>query len=165
MAKFYSFNVKLSHFSLPHKLSYYKKVSWNIPSLLFIPCCMRVCSSTTRCGKPHMPVMMLLLMKKLSLCQIFYRLYSPRGPWPLFQFHDHFTDDRTPWTSDQLVARPLPKHRTTQTQNKHIHTPNTLSGIRTHYPSFWASEDSSCLRPLNYCDRLTLSTITCKNIT
>jgi hypothetical protein len=32
-----------------------------------------------------------------------------------------FTDGRTPWTSDQLVARPLPKHRTTQTQNKHTY--------------------------------------------
>ncbi|PNF19818.1 hypothetical protein B7P43_G14295 [Cryptotermes secundus] len=47
------------------------------------------------------------------------------------QFHDHFTDGRTPWTGDQLVARPLPKHRTTQTQNKRIHTPNihVLFGI------------------------------------
>jgi hypothetical protein len=26
-----------------------------------------------------------------------------------------FTDGRTPWTSERLVARPLPKHRTTQT--------------------------------------------------
>jgi hypothetical protein len=35
-------------------------------------------------------------------------------PWALasdFQFHNHFTDGRTPWTSDQLVAKPLPKHR------------------------------------------------------
>jgi hypothetical protein len=29
-----------------------------------------------------------------------------------FVFHfDHFIDGRTLWTSDQLVARPLPKHR------------------------------------------------------
>jgi hypothetical protein len=60
-------------------------------------------------------------------------------PWALasaFQFYDHFTDGRTPWTSDQLVARPLPKLRTTQTQNKHIQTPNihALCGIRTHDP-------------------------------
>jgi hypothetical protein len=82
----------------------------------------------------------------------FHWLYSPRGPWPLFQFHDHFTDGRTPWASDQLVARPLPKHRTTQTHNKHIHTPNihALCRIRTHDPGFRASEDSSCLRPLGY---------------
>jgi hypothetical protein len=39
----------------------------------------------------------------------------------LFQFHDHFADGRTPWTSDQLIAKPLPKHRTRQTQNKHSH--------------------------------------------
>jgi hypothetical protein len=38
-------------------------------------------------------------------------------PWALasdFQFHDHFTDGRTPLTGDQPVAMPLPKHRTTQ---------------------------------------------------
>jgi hypothetical protein len=67
-----------------------------------------------------------------------------------------FPDGRTPWTSDQLVARPLRKHRTTQTQNTHIHTPNihALSGIRTHDRSVRAGEDSSCLRPHGYCDRL-----------
>jgi hypothetical protein len=47
---------------------------------------------------------------------------APVGPGLFFfQFHDHFTDNRTPWASDQLVVRPLPKYRTTQTQNKHIH--------------------------------------------
>jgi hypothetical protein len=73
----------------------------------------------------------------------------------VFQFYD-FTDGRTPWTSDQLVARPLPKHRTTQTQNKRIYTPNihALSGIRTHDPGFRASSDSTCLRSLGYRDRL-----------
>jgi hypothetical protein len=41
-------------------------------------------------------------------------------PWPLLQFHNLFfyTDVWTPWTSDQTLARPLPAHRTTQTQNK-----------------------------------------------
>jgi hypothetical protein len=34
----------------------------------------------------------------------------------LFFHFDHFTDGRTPWTSDQLVAMSLPKHRTTQTE-------------------------------------------------
>jgi hypothetical protein len=35
----------------------------------------------------------------------------------------------------------------------HTHTKiHTLSGIRTHNPSFRASEDSACLRPLRYCD-------------
>jgi hypothetical protein len=38
------------------------------------------------------------------------------GPWPLLQFRNLFyIDGRTPSTSDQPVARPLPTHRTTQT--------------------------------------------------
>jgi hypothetical protein len=71
-------------------------------------------------------------------------------------FHfDYFTDGRTPWTSDQPVARPLSKHWTTQTQNKRIHIPNihALCGIRTHYSGFRAS---TSLRPLGYRDRLIL---------
>jgi hypothetical protein len=78
------------------------------------------------------------------------------GPWPLLQCRNHFwTVGRTPWTSDQLVARPLPKHRRAKTQNKQIYTPNihAVSGIRTHDPSVRASEDCSCLRPRGYCDR------------
>jgi hypothetical protein len=78
--------------------------------------------------------------------------------WALaaFQFPDLFKIGRTPWTRDQLVARPLPKHRTARTQNKHVYTPNIhdLSGIRIHDHSVRASEDSSCLRPLGYRDRL-----------
>jgi hypothetical protein len=75
---------------------------------------------------------------------------------------DLYTIGRTPWTGNQPVARPLPKYRTTQTQNKrehtrtHTHTPNihALSGIRTHDHSVRASEDSSWLRPLGYRDWL-----------
>jgi hypothetical protein len=58
------------------------------------------------------------------------------GPSTLIQFRNHFfTDGGIPWTSDQPVARPLPKHRATQTQNKRIHTPNihALSGINGGY--------------------------------
>jgi hypothetical protein len=33
-----------------------------------------------------------------------------------------YTDGRTPWTGDQPVARPLPTHKTTQTQNKRTQT-------------------------------------------
>jgi hypothetical protein len=75
------------------------------------------------------------------------------GPWPLLQFRNLFsTDARTPWTSDQPVGRPLPKHRTEQTQNKRTDI-HALSGIRTHYLSVRASEDSSCFRPPGHCDR------------
>jgi hypothetical protein len=45
------------------------------------------------------------------------------GPWPPFQFLNVYTVGRTPWTGDQLVARPLRTHRTTQTQNKRRHIP------------------------------------------
>jgi hypothetical protein len=38
-------------------------------------------------------------------------LYSPYGPWPLFQFLNPYTVGRTPWTGDQPVASPLPAHR------------------------------------------------------
>jgi hypothetical protein len=31
---------------------------------------------------------------------------------------------------------------------------HALRGIRTHDPSVWAGEDSSCLRPRGHCDRL-----------
>jgi hypothetical protein len=56
------------------------------------------------------------------------------GPWPLLQFRNHFyTDGRTPWTSDQPVARPLHTHRSVR-----------------------ASEDSSCLRRRDHCNRLNL---------
>jgi hypothetical protein len=44
------------------------------------------------------------------------------GNWPLFQFLNLHTFGRTPRTGDQLVARPLPTHRTTQTQNKRTQT-------------------------------------------
>jgi hypothetical protein len=65
----------------------------------------------------------------------------------IYQFLDHFTDGRIPWTGDELVARPLPKHRTTQTQNKRTQLPNihALCGIRTQDTGFQASEDSICL--------------------
>jgi hypothetical protein len=54
-----------------------------------------------------------------TLIQLSMALQPFVGPWPLIQFRNLFyTDDRTPWTSDQPVARPLPTHRTTQTQNK-----------------------------------------------
>jgi hypothetical protein len=52
----------------------------------------------------------------LSFSQPHFFSLALQPPWALaseFQFHDHFTDGRAPWSGDQLVARPLPKHRTT----------------------------------------------------
>jgi hypothetical protein len=81
---------------------------------------------------------------------------APKPLWALvdFQSLDLFTIGRTPWMSDQLVARPVPKHRTAQTQNEHIPNIHALSGIPTHDHSVRAREDTSCLRPLGYRDRL-----------
>jgi hypothetical protein len=52
------------------------------------------------------------------------------GPWRLLQFRNLYTDGRTPWTSDQSVARPLPTHRINAHTDIHA-----LSGTRTHDPS------------------------------
>jgi hypothetical protein len=41
------------------------------------------------------------------------------GPWPLFSVSwSFYTIDRTHWTGDQPVSRPLPTQRTARTQNK-----------------------------------------------
>jgi hypothetical protein len=46
-------------------------------------------------------------------------LYIPLlGLGRFFSFLILYRVGRTPWTGDQPVARPLPTHRTTQTQNK-----------------------------------------------
>jgi hypothetical protein len=60
-------------------------------------------------------------------------LYSSCGPWTLFQFLNLYTVGRTPWTGDQSVARPLPTHRRTQTQNKRTQTP---VGLEPTIPAF-----------------------------
>jgi hypothetical protein len=83
----------------------------------------------------------------------FFTGSTPRGPWPRFPFHDHFTDGRTPWASNQLVARPLPKYRTTEKQNKHTHeTSMTCVGFELTIP---ASERAKTVHAL---DRLTTVT-------
>jgi hypothetical protein len=74
---------------------------------------------------------------------IYLWLYSPCGPWPLFQFLNPYTVDRT-CSGNQLVARPLPTHRTTQTQNKRTDI-HASSWIRTNDPSVRVGEDCSCL--------------------
>jgi hypothetical protein len=49
------------------------------------------------------------------------------GPGRFFSFIIMYTVGRTLWTGDQPVARPLPTHRTTQTQNKRTQT--SMSGV------------------------------------
>jgi hypothetical protein len=63
-------------------------------------------------------------------------LYSPCGRRLLLQFLSAYTVGRTPWTGDQPVARPLPTHRTTQTQNKCTHTSMSRVGFEPRFPVF-----------------------------
>jgi hypothetical protein len=63
-------------------------------------------------------------------------LYILSGPWPLFQFPKLYVDGRAPWMSDQPVARPLPTHRTTQTQNKRTQTSMPWVGFEHTIPAF-----------------------------
>jgi hypothetical protein len=69
------------------------------------------------------------------------RPYSPLlGPSLLFSFVIFFTDGKTPWPSDQPVARPLPTHRRTQPQNKRTQTPMPRMGFEPTIPAFQWTE-------------------------
>jgi hypothetical protein len=59
--------------------------------------------------------------------------------WALVPFSvswSFYTICRTPWTGDQPVARPLPAHRTPQTQNKCTHTSMPWVGFESTIPVF-----------------------------
>jgi hypothetical protein len=65
-----------------------------------------------------------------------YGIYSPSGLWPLFRFLNLYTVGRTPCTRNQPVTRPLPTHRTTQTQNKHKQKSMLRVGFELTIPVF-----------------------------
>jgi hypothetical protein len=78
------------------------------------------------------------------------------GPW-LLQFRNHiYTDVRNPWMSNLNTGQ----YRQRESAHTDIHA---LIGIRTHDPSVWASEDSSCLRPRCQCDRMYLDSTCVKS--
>jgi hypothetical protein len=61
---------------------------------------------------------------------MYLRLYSPLlGLGHFFSFLIFYTVVRTPWTGDQPVTRPLPAHRTAQTQNKRTQTSMPQVGL------------------------------------
>jgi hypothetical protein len=77
----------------------------------------------------------------LSICLFIYLsiylwLYSTCRPRQRFQFLNLYTVGRTPWTGDQLVARPLPTHRATQTQNKRTQTSMPRVVLEPTIPAF-----------------------------
>jgi hypothetical protein len=61
------------------------------------------------------------------------------------QFHDHFTDRRTPWKGDLLVARPIPKHRI----NAYTHTHQTSMLCVGFKPTIPASERAKTVHTLD----------------
>jgi hypothetical protein len=70
---------------------------------------------------------------KLPLSLFFY---SPLDLGHFFSFLILYTVGRTPWTGDQLVAGPLPTHRTTQIQNKGTQTSMLGVGFEPTIPVF-----------------------------
>jgi hypothetical protein len=59
------------------------------------------------------------------------------GLWPLLQFRNLlYTVGRTPWMSDQPIARPLPAHRSAQTHNKRTQTSMPKVGFEPTIPLF-----------------------------
>jgi hypothetical protein len=66
-------------------------------------------------------------------------LYSPLDLSQFFTSLILFTVCRTPWTGDQPVARPIPTHRTTNTQNKRTQTSMSRVEFEPTFPVFqWA---------------------------
>jgi hypothetical protein len=64
----------------------------------------------------------------------------------LFQFPNLYTGGRTPWTGDQLVARPLPKH----TKTKILYTPLNIHAPKAGFePEITASERSKTVHALD----------------
>jgi hypothetical protein len=90
--------------------------------------------------------------------------YFPNSPyiygskalcWALaaeFHFLDLYTVGRTPGIWYQPVARPLPTHRTTQTQNKFTQTSMPQEVLESTIPVFERAK-ISCLRSRGHCDR------------
>jgi hypothetical protein len=63
-------------------------------------------------------------------------LYSRLDLGRFFSFLIPHTVGMIPWTGDQPVARPLPTHRTTRTQNKRTQTSMLLVGFEPMTPVF-----------------------------
>jgi hypothetical protein len=85
---------------------------------------------------------------------IYLWLYSPLlDLGHFFSFLTFYTVGRTPWMEDQPVARPMPTHKTAQTQNSRTQTLMLQVGFEPRIPVFKGGKDSSRLRPRGHCDR------------
>jgi hypothetical protein len=77
-----------------------------------------------------------------------FLLYPYTSVEIFFHSFNHSIDGRTPWTSDWPVARPLPKHRTTQTQ-KNAYTNQTSMPCMGFEPTIPASERPKTVHALD----------------
>jgi hypothetical protein len=105
---------KSTSYEAPHY-----EVSSNLPSLNLSSA--QIFSSAPRSQTPSVCVPPSMLETKFRThtkpqAKFFFFFYGSTAlwVWPLFQFPNQYTVGRTPWTSDQPVARSLPTHRTTK---------------------------------------------------
>jgi hypothetical protein len=81
----------------------------------------------------------------------YLRLYSPCGPWPLFQFLNLYTVGRTPWTG---IGPSQGRYLYTGHQHRvNAHRHPCLEWDTNPHPSVRASEDGLCLGQRGHCDR------------
>jgi hypothetical protein len=72
----------------------------------------------------------------LTLTSLSLFLYRPLDLGRLFSFLILYTVGRTPRTGDQPIPRPIPRHRTTQTQNRGTKTSMRRVGFEPTTPVF-----------------------------
>jgi hypothetical protein len=79
-----------------------------------------------------------------------------QGPnWGCSAKEKKYAVGTTPWKGDQPVARPLPTHRTRQTQNKRKQTSMPRVGFKTTTQVFELGKTVHALaRAAGHCDRL-----------
>jgi hypothetical protein len=74
-----------------------------------------------RCPRDTVYPLKLVTRKISSYISTIYFSLALQPHWALvnvFHFHDYFTDGRPPLRSDQLFARPLPKHRNSKQRSR-----------------------------------------------
>jgi hypothetical protein len=93
-------------------LSVYLAISVSICRSIYLSIYVSVSLSVRPSACPFVRLSVCLSVRPSVHPSIHLWLYNPCVPWPLFQSHNLYIVVRTPWTGDQLVARPLPTHTT-----------------------------------------------------
>jgi hypothetical protein len=101
------------------------------------------------CSRNFVQAFGTLVIPNLSFLSLWF--YSPLELGRFFSFLILYTVGKTPWTSDQPAARPLPTHRATQTQNKRTQTSMPRVGFELTIPAFERAKTVRALRcPYTY---------------